>query len=555
VGLFQNDANATEGYTLINKSGSAFLIDNAGLVVHTWLGASNGHPGYLLENGNLLLQEPGLFREITWDSIDVWSFSYSGAHHDIEPLPNGNVLMVARETITNAEAIAAGRDPALLDDDLRLLVIVEVAFPGVVVWVWRLRDHLVQDFDALKPNYDVIADTPERADINYMHDTGSDWNHTNSVDYNPALEQIIVSLRRFNEVWIIDHSTTTAQAATGVGGNSGMGGDLLYRWGNPLTYEAGVLNDQQLFGQHDAQWIEPGLPGAGNILIYNNGTPKFNGPGYSTILEITPPTNGFVYAHTPGSAYLPLAPTWTYEANPSDDFDSEFAAGVQRLPGGNTLICEAKTGRVFEVTMAEDTVWEYVSPWTDTGALDWNEVPAPEGPRQANTLFQSNRYPVDHPAFAGKSLIPTGEIEIWDSYANLTLQSGAGGEQVGRPDATFAYGVGQLVTLIAEPDPGYEFANWSIVSGSASIGDPTVPHTTFTMGASDATVQANFSSTSTPVPSGSFWGTPLAFLLMVTAIAGIRSNGRQSMRSQSDRREAFAQRRPRRPKSSVSRRY
>ena len=86
--------------------------------------------------------------------------------------------------------------------------------------------------------------------------------HTNSIDYNEEFDQILISVRYFNEIWVIDHSTTTEEAAGHTGGNSGKGGDLLYRWGNPknIGREPRVINSS--LGQHDASWIE-GCPWKG----------------------------------------------------------------------------------------------------------------------------------------------------------------------------------------------------------------------------------------------------------------------------------------------------
>jgi hypothetical protein len=220
---------------------------------------------------------------------------------------------------------------------------------------------LIQDFDATKANYGVVADHPELVDLNFPPQTvqQGDWNHLNGLDYNAALDQIVLSSHNQNEVWIIDHSTTTAEAAGHTGGNSGRGGDLLYRWGNPRAYDAGTTADQKLFGQHNAQWIDAGSPGAGNILIFNNGLNRPQGP-FSTIEEITTPVdaNGN-YAHTPGTAYAPSAVTWNYTAAVPTSFYSNNISGTQRLPNGNTLICEGADGFFFEVTPAGQTVWQY----------------------------------------------------------------------------------------------------------------------------------------------------------------------------------------------------
>ena len=86
--------------------------------------------------------------------------------------------------------------------------------------------------------------------------------HTNAVAYNAELDQIMLSIHAFSEVWIIDHGTTTEEAASHSGGKRGKGGDLLYRWGNPRAYRTGTNVDQRLFAQHNAHWIPEGLPGA-----------------------------------------------------------------------------------------------------------------------------------------------------------------------------------------------------------------------------------------------------------------------------------------------------
>ena len=124
-----------------------------------------------------------------------------------------------------------------------------------------------------------------------------------------------MSVPHLNEVWIIDHSTTTAEAAGSTGGNSGHGGDLLYRWGNPEAYGRGGLTDQTLFFQHDARWLGPGLdandPDIGNILVFNNRA----GGNYSTVDMFTPPVDPFgAYTLLPNQAYGPDSALWRYSA-------------------------------------------------------------------------------------------------------------------------------------------------------------------------------------------------------------------------------------------------
>ena len=136
--------------------------------------------------------------------------------------------------------------------------------------------------------------------------------HVNAVAYNADLDQIALSSPTFSEIWIIDHSTTTEEAAGHTGGNCGMGGDILYRWGNPYVYDRGGPGDQYFFVPHGVNWIDPGLPGEDNILVFNNG----DRPGsndYSTVDELVAPRNpDGTYTIEDGEPFGPAAPAWTY---------------------------------------------------------------------------------------------------------------------------------------------------------------------------------------------------------------------------------------------------
>jgi hypothetical protein len=361
------------GYNLFAplNSTTTYLLDGDGDVVYTW--DSTYRPGnavYLLENGNLLRTgntgsgsfdsggAGGIVEEIAPDGTLVWDFEYADSqhrlHHDVEPLPDGNVLMIAWEYKTEAEALAAGRDPGLLtDDELWPDTVIEVdPDTDTIVWEWHVWDHLVQDYNAGQGNFGVVADHPERIDLNYSSPGAppgrADWNHINAIDYSAEFDQILLSVRNFSEIWVVDHSTTTAEAA------GHEGGDLLYRWGNPAAYGAGDVGDQQLFVQHDAQWIPAGYPGEGNILVFKNGTGRPAGD-YSSVDEIVPPVDGSGRY----TSYGPSAPTWTYNADSPTDFYAADISGAQRLPDSNTLICDGPNGYFFEVTPAGDIVWDY----------------------------------------------------------------------------------------------------------------------------------------------------------------------------------------------------
>jgi hypothetical protein len=190
----------------------------------------------------------------------------------------------------------------------------------------------------------------------------ADWTHFNAVAYNPEFDQVLVSVHTFSEIWVIDHSTTTAEAATHKGGRSGKGGDLLYRWGNPRAYRNGSKTDQQLFNQHNAHWIAPGLPGEGHVLFFNNGSGRPGGQ-YSSVDEIVLPVDSQgQYTRRSRGPYGPDRPIWSYSAPKKSDFFSFFISGAQRLPNGNTLICSGASGAVFEITPRKDVVWKYNNP-------------------------------------------------------------------------------------------------------------------------------------------------------------------------------------------------
>ncbi len=490
VGLLQNDSNSFAGYTLFAKSRTTYLINTAGEVVHNWDNNSNSmHPGYLMANGDLFVVGQGVKR-LNWDGDLIWQYINPQAHHDIAILPNENVLLLISGSKTNSEVIDAGRNPTQVTDNLEPMVIYEINSNGDVVWEWHVWDHLIQDFDSNKENFGIVENHPEWVDLNFSRGPGADWLHGNAIDYNPELDQILISPRFNSEVWIIDHSTTTAQAASHSGGNSGQGGDLLYRWGNPIAYGAGTANDQQLYGSHDSQWIKSGLPGAGNIMVFNNGGTAYGRDGnYSTIDEFTPPVNGYNYDITLGGAYAPTSTTWNYTASPRENFYSSFISGVQRLENGHTFIDEGEDGLLFEITDAGETVWKYQNPVTNSGHI-FQSQPVPAAP--GASLFRSYKFSTDFIQNIGETLTPTDTVELYNNYSNLTVQSNIPGLITYPGEGAFSFGIGQLMTLSAQQDYPYEFIDWSVISGSAILEDANSLHTTFTVSDSDSIIQANF---------------------------------------------------------------
>jgi hypothetical protein len=240
----------------------------------------------------------------------------------------------------------------------------------------------------------------------------------NSIAYNASLDQIVLSVRGCNEIWFLDHSTTTREAAGHSGGRHGKGGDLIYRWGNPAAYKRGTEKDKQLVQQHDAQWIPDGSPGAGHLTIFNNGYDR----GWSSVEEIVPPTDADGrYVIEPGKPYGPAAPTWHYEAKNRSDFFSSEISGAHRLPNGNTLICAGVIGHLFEVTPVGETVWQYVNPMVRGGILAQGESPGKDMRGHLwNAVFKVHRYAPDYPGLAGRDLTPKAVIELPASQKGKT---------------------------------------------------------------------------------------------------------------------------------------
>ncbi|MCP4220743.1 MAG: arylsulfotransferase (ASST) [bacterium] len=440
IGLILDTEQTFQGYTLFAPKHYhvTYLIDNQGNMVHFW-DQSQYEPGqsvYLLENGNLLRAcfmdnssftgggEGGRIEEYDWDGNLVWEFDYSNdqhlSHHDIQPLPNGNILVLAVELKTYTQLMEAGFNPDMLrEQKLYPDYIIEIQKVGTnnaeIVWEWHVWDHLIQDYDASKKNYGDVAAHPELVDVHGMdRPLPAFWNHMNAIDYNAQFDQIVVSVRGNSEFWIIDHGTTGSEAAGHTGGLRGKGGDLLYRWGNPRTYGAGGPADQTLFEQHDSQWITSACPGEGNILVYNNGCNRLAGQ-YSSVDEIVLPVDTFGNYTLPaaGEAFLPRQPLWVYTAANPTDLYSEAISGAQRLPNGNTLICDGTHGVFLEVTSSGQTVWHYINPVVNTGPLTQGETPTLDVRGHSyNAVFKIRRYAQDYPAFAGRDLSPLEPIEL-----------------------------------------------------------------------------------------------------------------------------------------------
>lgn len=445
-GVVTHEPGVSPGYLLFGPiaSASTYLVDNQGRVVHEWKGEYSGGGGYLLPDGHLLrgVRDPdalgfrqggvqGILQRVSWEGEVVWEWRLSEPgrilHHDIEPLPNGHVLAMVWELTSKQESIALGRRPeAAPEAGLNFERVIEIAprppRGAEIVWEWRVRDHLVQDHDPALPHHGDPAEHPGRFDLNALTapaisaeelaqlqalgyvpddatpaDLDADFLHANSIDYHAGLDQIAISVPQIGEVWILDHAPSTEEAR-------GARGDLLYRWGNPAVYGRGADSPRQLFFQHDARWIPEGFPGAGKLLVFNNGRDRPEGP-WSSVEEIAPPLGrDGRYALEAGRPYAPLRPGWSWRL-PPERF-APFISGAERLANGNTLVCSGPDGVLLEVTPEGRIVWEFRNPFAGDLKLADGTPPQPGIDRLPFAVFRTARIPPGHPGLAGRRLAP-----------------------------------------------------------------------------------------------------------------------------------------------------
>jgi hypothetical protein len=437
VGLLSyNFDKSYEGYNLIypHRQPDIFLLDNCGELVHLWEGPEMTVPGntaYLMPNGNLICTrrnnittaDPifagggGATVEIrSWDNDLLWEYTKNDAegrlHHDIAIKGNGNILMIQWDLMTREEAIQAGRDTALLaQNQVWPEKIIEVNMDKEIVWEWNARDHLIQDFDSTKDNFGVISENPGKINFNYdTNDGKADWLHANSIDYHEERGQILLSVPQFDEVWIIDNTTTTEEAAGTFGGRSNRGGELIYRWGNDFAYGADTLGSNQFHYQHDAQWVDdfvsPSHPDFDRIAVFNNRI----GDDFSAVTFIDPGWDMYkgTYAKNLDDTFAPEVPYREFTHPDPQAMYSTGLSGVQALANGNYLVNSGRQGYAFELTPDNEIVWEYITPIN-------NGVSATQGDSlalNANLTFRMTRLPVDFPAFEGRDLSPIGFIEL-----------------------------------------------------------------------------------------------------------------------------------------------
>jgi hypothetical protein len=358
VGLIYGDYNQVySGFTLvITNSGLgagadgnkyASLIDMSGRVCHRWQSDEGISYGQILPNGHLLVRtwaaqensdpEPmagssTAILELDWESNVVWEYRDNMLHHDFVRLSNGNTLVLLWEKLSEEETQKIKGGISRETDPDQMMA-------DVIAEITRegttINKWYAKDF--LTPDDDVICPLEGR----------HGWTHGNSLDVMPNGD-ILASFRQINVVCIIDKSS----------------GALKWKWGpNEVSH------------QHDATHLTNG-----NVMIFDNGAHRF-GVSYSRVIEVNPLSNSVV---------------WEYRGSPPIAFYSFNLGSAQRLPNGNTLICEGAPGRLLEVTGTGEIAWEYISPFTvvsRTGTF-------------TNAIFKAFRYPTDHEGFAGRNLDP-----------------------------------------------------------------------------------------------------------------------------------------------------
>jgi len=415
VVAWQSVSAFSEGYVLSAAfSGSTTeLFDNEGNVIFTWdhtgedrTTATNGYSCYLLQNGNLLRgckpsritvssgasPQQGCIQEVDPDGNVLWSDTMATttrmSHHDFKPLPNGNVLCVAFVNVSKEEALAAGLDSILFSGSggmfggsvrsIEAEMIYELKPDRTggnnheIVWEWYLLDHVTPKENA-RAHPELFS--------GYMAPLyfSTQLVHLNGIDYNPVKDLIVFSSRVFSEIYVLDHSTTTQEAAGHTGGAYGKGGDILYRWGHPSNYILELKYDTVYteadtieFGDHKyiieadttinltktphAQdyvnclhcptWIPEGYVGAGNVLFFhNNDDENMMQLGNSQAIEVSPDVDGTgKFVLTPETPAGPSAPTWIYDPDESTSMYSASMSTAIRMKNGNTLIHEAYPG-------------------------------------------------------------------------------------------------------------------------------------------------------------------------------------------------------------------
>ncbi len=361
---FFNQNAVADNFILVNDAGNnrAYIMDKQAKIMHEWpLTNSLGNDAFLLPDGRLLASleaddpkirlggQGGKIQFVDSEGTVLWNFDYSSedseTHHDVELLPNGNVLAMVWEKKTMLEAEEAG---STLGIDVFPDAIIEVnPTNDEIVWEWHVWDHIIQDADNTKSNFGDVAANPQLIDVNYVSNDKGDITHGNGISYDAAKDIIYLSINFYHEIWVIDHSTSTAEAAMSTGGNFNKGGDLIYRFGNPEAYK-NTQGTRLFFNNHHPNLLSGN--DAGNMLVFVNG----NGSDQSTVYELELPA---AFSLEPNMDNEPTI-RWSFT---DPDLFADRVSGAVRLSNGNTLITEGDFG-IWEVSDSGEVLWKFDGP-------------------------------------------------------------------------------------------------------------------------------------------------------------------------------------------------
>ncbi len=417
--VFQSRLNSPEA--------AAVLVDMNGNTVNTWHGL-DGFPNKVLPGGFILgntgirdpkygFQDLKNLVQVDWDGNIVWKFNkyelikdaghrpewMARQHHDYQREGNpvgyyapklaphtdkGKTLILSHKNLQNPKL--SGKP--LLDD-----TVIEVDWNGKVVWEWICNEHFEEMGFSEEAKNTIYRNPNIMKSANGEH---GDWMHINTMSWLGSNKWYDKGDTRFHPNNIIIGGRSTNIVAI----ISRKTGKITWQLGPDYFANQSLKELGQIIGQHHAHMIPKGLPGEGNILLFDNGGAAGYGapnPGAPTgvnnalrdtsrVVEFDPTTLNIVWQYPPKNGMIgPLLSGMLY---------SSFISSAQRLPNGNTMITEGATGRVLEVTKDYEIVWEYISPYISgtLGPPPGGETPKPVAPpRKTGVIYRAYRVPYE----------------------------------------------------------------------------------------------------------------------------------------------------------------
>ncbi len=374
---YLNKKRIANNLILVNdgsKNNRVYLMDKNAEIQHEWaLNRNIGKDAYLMPDGKLLTMmtvdstninfggQAGIIQLIAKDGTVNWEFTHASdnyiTHHDAEMLPNGNILTLVWERKSAAEALKAGSQ---LGIDVYPESVIEInPSSNEIVWEWHAWDHLVQEADASKENYGAVAEHPELINLNFATSYKGDIMHANGLTYDPERKLIYLTINWFSEVWVIDHSTTTVEAASHEGGMYQKGGDLVYRFGNPRAYNNNE-GDPLFDHVHTPLFVEDVGEPYSYLLVFSN---NMGGKKQSVVYELDLSGDFTLKPQTNNEPPV----VWSFT---DPDLYGGRISGAARQANGNTLITEGDFG-IWEVTPDKEVVWKFKG----EGEFFWRAYP------------------------------------------------------------------------------------------------------------------------------------------------------------------------------------